>query len=394
MRKKGQSLPISIPKILLSFAIGVGAAVLFLVSKKISSPYSQNLSEPSLTEVVLSAIPQIQERWSEGDMESHFATAKWACRSLAANEHISRGFLKCQPAYLECFARGEAGLDPTFKVTLQKKEYAVKLRELSPGRYGQWLSKSDLLDENLPVSGLLVQLEVKDLGVWPVILEDTCRDQFLPQRFYSYGARPEKGENPLEMMWDNFGRNIFVDKYLVSRMDWALWKKMPAPNDPSLPITGVTINEQEAYCASRGGLRLDALLWDAATMSPVDLKRDRPQFITKPWLPWSRDRRETFFDLALKDPDWRPTLSDCKKAYVKECQGFPYAPYEMDNISWMGVSHVLGGTPEIMRNSVEGELVYKASSKLESVRSLAHQLGVRRAQGAESAFRCYREIFP
>ena len=351
------------------------------------------MSQPSLTEVVLSAIPQIQERWSEGDLESHYATAKWTCRSLPASDHITSGFLKCQPAYLDCFARGEAGVDPSFKVTLQKKEYLVKLKEFSSGNYGKWLTKTDLLDENLPVSGLLVQLEVKDLGVWPVILEDTCRDKYLPQRFYSYGPRAEKGEHPIEMVWDNIGRSIFVDKYLVSQMDWALWKKSSPPAEPALPVTTATLAEQEAYCASRDARRLDAILWDAATMTPPDLKRDRPQFITKPWLPWARDRRETFFDLALKDPDWRATLSDCKKAYVKECQGFPYAPYEMDNISWMGVNHVLGGTPEVMRNSVEGDLIFKGSSKFESARSPAHQLGVRKAEGAAAGFRCYREIF-
>ncbi len=354
---------------------------------------SQSESDPSLTEVVLSAIPQVQERWSEGDMESNWGSAKWTCRSLNKSEHISNGFFKCQPAYLDCFARGEVGVDPHFKVNLGKKEYQVKLRELSPGSFGKWLTKSDLLDENLPVSGLLVHLEVKDLGVWPVILEDICRDQYLPQRFYSYGSRPEKGEIPLEMMWDNFGRFIFIDKYLVSRMDWALWKKNPIPQDPALPIVGISVIEQEAYCASRDARRLDALFWDAATMTPPDLKRDKPQFITKPWLPWSRDRRETFFELALKDPNWRATLNDCKKAYVKECQGFPYLPFEMDNISWMGVNHVVGGTPEVMRNSIEGELVYKASSKFESARSSAHQLGVRKAEGMDSGFRCYREIF-
>ncbi len=347
----------------------------------------------SLTEVVLSAIPQIQERWSEGDIEGHWNTDKWKCRTLPQSENISPGFLKCQPAYLDCFARGEAGVEPYFKITQENKIINVQFKLLSNGSFGKWISKAEMREENFPVSGLLVHLEVEGQGIWPVILEDTCRDQFLPQRFYSYGARAEKGENHLEMMWDNFGRFIFVDKYLVSRMDWSLWKNTSMPQDPALPVTGIEISEQEAYCSSRDARRLDAIIWDAATMTPPDLKRDRPQFIAKPWLPWSRDRRDTFFETALNDPEWRPTMSDCKKAYVKECTSFSYRPYDMDNISWMGVNHVLGGTPEMMRNSVEPALIYKSSSKFESARSPAHQLGIRTEKTNESGFRCYREIF-
>lgn len=394
MRKKGQSLPISIPKILLSFTLGVGAAVLFFLF--FTSPSESELVEEKsiLTEVVLSAIAQIQDRWSGGDLEGKWGTKEWTCRHLPPSENVAPAFLKCRPAYLECFARGEAGISPVFKISYEKKEYELRLKALSDGRFSKWLSKKDLLDQNLPDSGLLIHLEVKGHGVWPVILEDVCRDQYLSQRIYSYGARREREENHFEMMWDNFGRNIFVDKFLVSQSDWYDWTKSEFPVDPALPIQNVSVEEQENYCASRGARRLDALIWDAATMTPLDLKRDRPQFITKPWLPWTRDRKGTFFEKALLNPDWKPELSDCQKAYVKECAIFPYRAHETDNTSWTGVNHVLGGVAEQMRNSVEEELVFRASSRFESARSSLHQLGKRIKESKDFGFRCYKEIYP
>lgn len=394
MRKKGQSLPISIPKILLSFTLGVGAAVLFLLSYKSTKEKPQIEEINILTEVVLSAIPMIQERWTGGDIEGKWGSKDWTCRNLNHSESVAPAFLKCRPAYLECFARGQAGVSPVFKVIHEKNEYSVQLKALSDGRFGKWMTKKDLSDENLPASGLLIHLEVQGLGVWPVILEDVCRDQYLPQRFYSYGGRSERGENQFEMLWDNFGRTLFVDKFPVSKSDWYDWNQGEYPLDSALPVLNISVEEQENYCASRGARRLDVLIWDAATMTPPDLKRDRPQFITKPLLPWTRDRKGTFFEKALINPDWRPELSDCRKAYVKECATFPYRLHETDNTSWTGVSHVLGGVAEQMRNSVEPEFLFKSSTRFESARSPLHKLGKRIKDSKDFSFRCYKEIYP
>ena len=140
---------------------------------------------------------------------------------------------------------------------------------------------------------------------------------------------------------------------------------------------------------------MEAHLWDAATLTPPDINRPLPEFIVKPWLPWTRDRRGTFFEKAFKDRDWKPTAVDCGLAYVKDCiEVVPYRPYHSDNVSWMGIFHVLGGEPERFRNTVEPNLVIKGSHRYLNANDSAHQLGVRLKDRDKAAFRCYREVFP
>jgi hypothetical protein len=353
--------------------------------------------EELTTQLIQSAMPELLRRWQEGDREGHYFKKSWNCADIPASPHISAEFFQCQPRYLECFAKGEAGVSPFLTVSLGEKTYRIKLKRSQPGnKFSQWITRSEWGQPDLPLAGLLIELEVEGLGSWPVILEDTCRDSYLPERIYSYGARAEKDSRPLELEWDNFGRTIFIDKYLVSHADYELFSKIPADlKKLALPVTGLTAMEQEAYCASRGARRLEAHLWDAATMTPVDQSRPAPQFIVKPWLPWTRDRKGTFVEEALLNPDWKPKRSDCRRAFVHECKGkFLYRPYDSDNVSWMGIFHVLGGEPEMFRNTFEPSLVLKLSSRDLPAMAREHQLGMRGKLESRAGFRCYREVYP
>lgn len=401
MTNKGPSLPISIPKILASLALGIAVAILFLWIL-LASTRDDEVSETEdvLTEVVLSSLPEIRERWEQGDREGAFTKDRWACEDLPFSPNVAPAFLRCQPRYLECWARGKAGASESLSVKLGQKTYKVRLAPAFPEqswlgsgkRHGHWITFSD----TGLTTGLLVDIVVEGVGHWPVLLEDTCRDSYLPERVYSYGARPERGTRPTEMLWDNVGRRIFVDKFLVSRADVGLWKKEKvALTELALPALDLTSEQQEAYCAWRGARRLEAHLWDAATMTPPDPNRPFPEFIVKPWLPWTRDRRGTFFEEALKNTEWKPTRLDCARAFVKECEGVAdYMPHHADNVSWMGVYHVLGGEAERFRNPVEPKLVARASNRRRSARSEKHQLGVREKTSERLGFRCYREVFP
>jgi hypothetical protein len=372
------------------------ALVFFLPWKMGFKPASHESSKDRMTEVVLSAMPALVERWQEGDREGKFQKTSWSCGHLPYSDHVAPAFLRCQPRYLECWARGEAGVPPFLSVKVGSENFEVRLRKSFPSGYAQWLTRAEVGRADFPLAGVLVDIEVKGLGHWPVVLEDTCRDTFLPERVYSYGARPERHEQSLEMMWDNIGRWIYVDKFLVSRADVELWDKKVVKDlsTIALPATHLTEEEQENYCASRGARRMEAHLWDAATMTPTDLQRATPEFIVKPWLPWTRDRRGTFFEKALQDENWQPLASDCATAYVAECEKrFPYQPHHTDNVAWSGIFHVMGGESEFFRNPIEPNKTARLSSRRLPATSEDHQLG-RRGTTQTAGFRCYREVFP
>jgi len=199
-------------------------------------------------------------------------------------------------------------------------------------------------------------------------------------------------------LWDNVGRKLYLDRHLVTRDDVALWKQEEAdPASRHLPETELSAEERVAYCAHRGARLLEAKLFDAATMTPADLQRPFPTFIVRPWLPWSRDRRGSFFEEAARDRDWRPSAEDCARAYVKDCQGaFPYRPQDSNNVSWAGVFHVLGGVSESFRNPIDPTLTTRASRVAYFAHDERHQLGAREEvrESDRLGFRCYREVFP
>ncbi|MBY0516442.1 MAG: hypothetical protein K2P81_06010 [Bacteriovoracaceae bacterium] len=384
---------------MLSLFTGLGVAFFaFYFFYYDSAPTEVSLSkEVRLTEVVLSAMPKILERWKEGDREGFYGSKKWKCSSLPHSSSVTSEFFKCQPRYMECWAREEVGVSSNLSVQVGEKKYQVRLKKNEEtGKYVQFITKAETQEPLAPSSGIYINVEVEGLGFWPMILADTCKETYLPERVYSYGARSEREFPSEEMMWDNFGRKIFVDKFLVSNADWEFWtKKLEDPKILVLPKIGTTVEEQEAFCASRGKRRLEAHIWDAATMTPSDINRAMPEFIIKPWLPWTRDRRGTFFEDALLNPYWKPKKADCALAFVHEClEKYTYQPMHTDNVAWSGVFHVLGGVPERFRNSIEPTLVEKLSSSHLPAMAREHQLGRRGEKNEASGFRCYREVYP
>lgn len=357
------------------------------------------------TEVVLSGMPKLLERWHEGE------EVPSRCPELPVSPHAAPGFYQCNPHAIECWARS-GGHVP---VTLDGKTFKLKLRPAFPEvrefadgkRHGRWVTRASLKNPVAPWSGLLVDVEVEGLsGHWRMVLDDTCRGVELPQRRYSYGARPERHERLHEMDWDNDGRHLVIDRYLVSIADVNNWlaltpqaglKLDPEKQRWPLPATQLTDEQRVAFCASQGKRVLEAHLWDAATMQPSRLERPFPNFVVKSWLPWTRDRRGSFFETAALATDWKPRPEDCALAYVKECEdAYSYQPHGTDNVSWIGLYHVLGGTPEEFRNPVEPGLKVKSSSRFLAAADPGHQLGRReeKQSGALTGFRCYREDFP
>lgn len=253
--------------------------------------------------------------------------------------------------------------------------------------------------------GYVIDLEVKELpGLsQPLILADTCRDTFLPERVYAYGRGPQKKEK--EFLWDNFDRKIFIDRFYVSNQQVNEWRLLSG--DLSRLMTErdlwhqpaiLPLSDQKKYCTYFGKRLLEAQLFDAATMAPVDTKDPRPEKMVYPQTPWTRDLSKSFLGMARINPDYQLSPLDCQLAQVKGCPSDRF--YSTDSATWIGMNFALGFYPESLRNPIEPKKNLKLSSKFLTASEDEHELGLRRywsgKPGDENlppiAFRCYEEV--
>jgi hypothetical protein len=250
---------------------------------------------------------------------------------------------------------------------------------------------------------MLVEFTIDEVPefTWPMILTDTCRDVYLPERIYPYGKyEAKKGEG---VIWDNFGRRLFLDKFYVSNQQVNVWKMLNGRKDIELdrkkwPMPALlNLPEQKAYCSFWGKRLLDAKLFDAASMTPVDQKMSKPDRVARPQTPWQRDLSKTFLGMARINEDYQLTPLDCVLAQVEGCSE---RYYSTDSVTWMGMNFSLGFYPESLNNTIEPEKNLKASSRFHPPSSELHELGIRTNwDGIQDsklpvAFRCYEEVSP
>jgi hypothetical protein len=236
--------------------------------------------------------------------------------------------------------------------------------------------------------------------VQPLILTDTCRDVYLPERIYGHGQAQKDSEG---FIWDNFDRKIFIDKFYVSNQKVNEWRQLTGQFDKILKDrtkwpepAHLDLTEQKQYCDYFGKRLLESKLFDAATMTPQDTKDPLPIRIIRPQTPWHRDLSKTFLGMARINADFQLTPLDCMLAQVQGCEN---KLFTTDSASWMGMSYALGFYPESLINSIEPQKNLKVSSRALPASSTWHELGKRgNWKGLQSeadlpvAFRCYEEV--
>lgn len=361
--------------------------------------------EKLFTQVIEAARPQLLKLWEQGDR--FFPKGGVKCeQEILHDNSVGRSYYQCNPHFWQCYWQGGVKQNPAIELDLFGQTFQVVARPVfdpiqsfSPNsRYMEAIHRSSSgLDLNY---GYKIEVEVRGIqGLsQPMLLTDTCRDTFLPQRVYGYG------KNDDGMLWDNFGRNIFIDKFYVTNRqvnEWRLFK-----NETTKLVTDrklwphpaiLTPKEQEDYCAFYGKRVLEAKLFDAASMTPPDLKDPTPMKILRPDTPWQRDLSKTFLGMARINPDYQLTPLDCQLAEVQGChQKF----FSTDSATWMGFHFSLGYYPERLVNQVEPKLNIKMSSRFFAPASPWHELGHRSSWNGEQtqslpvAFRCYEEVIP
>lgn len=359
--------------------------------------------------MIAAAQPQILELWEEGD--TLIPAAGVNCSQEVANlNSVGKSYYQCQPHFWQCYWQGGVKEKPEIPVRLFGKTYHVSaaanfrpIPEFSSHQRHYQMFKRSAVGINLRF-GYIVDLVVKEFPglTQSAVLTDTCRDTYLPERIYGYGKVKDRREEGF--IWDNFNRALFIDKFYVSNQkvnEWFLLsnqrsrilKDPKSWPDPAL----LNLEDQKRYCSFFGKRVLEAKLFDAATMTPSDIKNGLPDRVSRPQTPWQRDLSRSFLGMARINPDYQLTPLNCQLAQVEGCAP---AIFTTDSATWMGINYGLGFYPESLINHIEPDKNLKLSSRLLPAASEWHELGIRGTwEGVQTserpvAFRCYQEVVP
>ena len=357
--------------------------------------------EKLFTQVIEAARPKLIRLWEEGDR--YFPKTGVNCPGEIVHDNsIGGSYYQCNPHFWQCYWQGGVVETPELEIDLFGQTFHVIAKANVDSRYYDLFYRSEP-GINLKY-GYLVEVVVKELpGLsQPLILADSCRDTYLPQRIYGYGKVSDRRDDGF--IWDNFGRHIFIDKFYVTNRQANEWlilngKSDKVENDRAKwPHPAILpLQEQKSYCAFYGKRLLEAKLFDAATMSPSDLKNPKPDKVFRPQTPWQRDLSRTFLGMSRINPDYQLTPLDCQLAEVQGCHE---KYFSTDSATWMGFHYALGFYPEALNNFIHPKKNIKMSSKFMAPASPWHELGYYsewdgiQTSSMPVAFRCYEEVIP
>lgn len=332
------------------------------------------LSKESEAREWLEAFQDVERTFKLGESAKSSLDVDKNCRDLLGDlSQTDRSYLRCNPDFLACLARLGKGFGVEGRFSLSEK-YQLERRKDSPVVYRFSLSKEQVS--------------------FDIDLTPHCKELYLPERLYAQGPAPREGESE-ELLWDNVGRNIFIDRDPVSVRDLretlALAKraeyqelftaqelevlqKLVATSNLAEPVRNLNLSTQHKVCALWKKELLRAEVYDAATFLPFDPQEAFPSQVSRSPYPWSKRRSDVF--LANKNPEINE--QNCARAYVYECMGkFKQMHFESLSNSWIGLRMILGHEIESMRNVLSPRKNAMLSSKYFSATSRWHQLGVR-----------------
>lgn len=398
-----------IPKIiiLLGTLSVIGIILLFLRTRPQTTvrPKRVEPTQDLFTQVIQASIPKLLQLWEEGDRFLP-KTGLNCPAEIVPDPKVGRSYFQCQPHFWQCYwetlSEGRPLEVDVFGQTFHLEAFAsypaIPSFSEAPRFYEAFHQTSGTLPTKV---GYKVEIGIKEFPgkSQTLVLSDSCRDTYLPERIYGQGQVKDKSDEGF--VWDNFDRKIFIDKFYVSNQKVNEWRVLSGKTDklildrsrwpePAL----LSLAEQKQYCHFYGKRLLEAKLFDAATMTPADLKNPTPELVIRPATPWQRDMSRSFLGMARINPDYQLTPLDCQLAQVKGC---PDKFFTTDSATWMGIYFALGFYPESLTNAFEPKKNLKASSKFLVAASEWHELGKLSSwDGIQDktpvAFRCYEEV--
>lgn len=364
--------------------------------------------EKLFARVIQNARLQILKLWEEGDRFIKKDGVK-CDEEILFDKKVGRSYFQCQPHFWQCYWSGGVQTHPVIKVDLFGEIFHVRAKANFQAQnvYSTQSRFYEILRG--PYQGLnfhygvLVELSVDEVPdmTWPIILTDTCRDTYLPQRKYGYGKVDAKKKDQ-DFSWDNFDRHIFIDRFYVTNQQVNEWHLLNGKMEKiekdrfKWPLPALlSLKEQKKYCSFWGKRLMEAKLFDAASMTPGNLNNPLPERVQRPATPWQRDFGKSFLGMARVNPDYQLTPLDCQLAQVQGCKE---KYFSTDSVTWMGMNYSLGFYPESLINDIEPEKNLKVSSRFYHPASEVHELGVLSNWKGEVsneipvAFRCYEEV--
>jgi hypothetical protein len=324
------------------------------------------ISKKENLEVLIEASKKIKKIWHEGDLRDQLKNKKLNCvQEFKELGQVDSSFLRCNLRFLECVLR--ESLDKVI-IDFPKNIYPIKQEK---NLFTKWVSRSTMEGPKLPNYGVMVNLGYGGDSL-KIILEDSCHQSVIPQRVYSYG--PEN----VDWRWDNLNRIILIDKNLVTNNDVLNVNPDFKFRNLSFPATELSQREMEKFCLSKGMQIAQAHVFDAATFFPGDLRNKNPQRFFKSPYPWTRVKMNSFLYSAQRYNDFVFEKKYCNQVFSSECVKLvPFEDFQFNATSWLGLSSILGGPMEYMRNPVESNENLLASSYHYPITSNYHQLGKR-----------------
>ncbi len=231
--------------------------------------------------------------------------------------------------------------------------------------------------------GVTLQSQLSELNVQ---LHDGCHESYIEQRVYALGENQNDVE--LELLFDNFQQNIFVDKFQVTVGEYNLWLKefkkdfahLNFINDPKkffLPVTHLKPREMEHYCAVHKRQVLSTQWFDAGTFIPFDIKNPLSKEVFRGGFFWEKKNSDVL--KSWNDDAKKEEL--CSYLFSLECAGSPSSKIQTkffsQNPSYNGLHQVMGQYFEYLYPVDQSEFNLRSSSQYFSFYSPWNRLGVR-----------------
>jgi GTP cyclohydrolase II len=387
--------------IILIFFLGKYCLVIFLRNKVIENGRAY--------ESLIISAEKLKDIWMNGDIKGEWSEKKLSCSAFHKNElGADDNYLKCNPDYITCLWQVKAKEKKPFfivenneeieKIFLKKDFWIRNINGDNEFRVYTILKKSDLsLVKNDSVSYLFRLVTERGVG-FDIVLPSDCSEELLPEGIYGYSEFNDK--NPyLDWRWDNFGRTIAVDKYLVSNRDIIEWIEYEKDDEKqtvedikrridwseknrSLPADYLSLGEMKKYCAFRGKQLLQAHIMDASTFYPLSSDELKNEIIIRSPYPWVNNEKKSFLYRIHQEEEnkdlFHMNKKRCGMIYTKECMKIlPYEGFDTKSYSWIGLHQILGGYLEAFYNPLFVKNNLKTSSFYFKSRSKVHRLGKR-----------------
>jgi hypothetical protein len=303
----------------------------------------------SLYEELPDFLSQLNRRWRYGDIEGHWGSDRFQCSDIPIlPDNIHLDFLRCNPAYLKCVFSGQIkSIDSNIKTKSFK--FNADLNSFLIVERGDL--KIDFIEKNTKKA-------------FSVKLENYCHNSFLPQKVYSAGL-----DNYSEDLWDNYNRQLFVDKNYVTNWDIEKWKtgKFEVSTKYLVkPSLDLSLQKRKEYCHSVGKTLLQSHIFDAVSFYPSKIEND---FLFKSKYPWSKSNR---FDVEKIEKE------NCKKLYSSECRKtLSIKSYSNLSVGWSGIYNILSQEMESFENIFHKKANLKVSNASLKRNSDWHANGLR-----------------